>query len=397
MSVKPSLVPFGALSASYFAHIGFFNPYLPLWLKDAGYSLFLIGILTSVQSATRLFAPYAWGALSDRTGERVRLMRYSATVALLSSIGLWFTGPQGWGFVWVLVVLLVMFTHTSSMMPMSEAAMAHLVSAGGSFDARRYGRVRVWGSVGFLATVLGAGIWFETFGIRHFPYWTVVTLSCVAAAVWWMPDLRENTPLSNIHGQSVLQLLNQPKVAWFFASVFFHVLSHMSVYLFFSLYLDANGYSKAHIGMLWAVSVVVEIVFLYTQGRWLPRLPLTAWLAVCAGLCVLRMGITAVGVDVALALVAAQVLHGFTFATHHTVCTAMLSKHFPDQLRGRGQALYTVVGYGLTGVIGGLGGGALTQQFGLASVFWVSVLTAALAVGCAWRCMVAHRAGSLLT
>ena len=28
------IVPFAALSATYFAHIGFFNPYLPLWLKD---------------------------------------------------------------------------------------------------------------------------------------------------------------------------------------------------------------------------------------------------------------------------------------------------------------------------------------------------------------------------
>jgi PPP family 3-phenylpropionic acid transporter len=33
------LVPFAALSATYFAHIGFFNPYLPLWLKELGYRL----------------------------------------------------------------------------------------------------------------------------------------------------------------------------------------------------------------------------------------------------------------------------------------------------------------------------------------------------------------------
>ena len=56
----PSLVPFAALSASYFAHIGFFNPYLPLWLKDLGLPIFTIGLLTSMQSFTRLFAPYAW-------------------------------------------------------------------------------------------------------------------------------------------------------------------------------------------------------------------------------------------------------------------------------------------------------------------------------------------------
>ncbi|MBI5907878.1 MAG: MFS transporter, partial [Burkholderiales bacterium] len=70
---RRQLVPFAALSASYFAHIGFFNPYLPLWLKELGFSLLAISLLTSVQAATRLFAPYGWGALSDHTGERVKL------------------------------------------------------------------------------------------------------------------------------------------------------------------------------------------------------------------------------------------------------------------------------------------------------------------------------------
>ena len=87
---RKQLLPFAALSASYFAHIGFFNPYLPLWLKELGFGLIAISVLTSVQSATRLFAPYAWGTLSDRTGERVKLLRYGATVALLLSVGLWF-------------------------------------------------------------------------------------------------------------------------------------------------------------------------------------------------------------------------------------------------------------------------------------------------------------------
>lgn len=139
------LIAFGALSASYFAHIGFFNPYLPLWLKDLGLSVFDISLLIAVQSATRLLAPYAWGAVSDHTGERVKLLRLGAGVALVSSLGLF----VHLGFWWLAAVLLLMFTHTSFMMPMSEAAMAHLVSSGGAFDAHRYGRVRLWGSLGF--------------------------------------------------------------------------------------------------------------------------------------------------------------------------------------------------------------------------------------------------------
>ena len=130
------LVPFAALSATYFAHIGFFNPYLPLWLQAQGLPITVISLLASVQSVTRVFAPYAWGALSDRTGQRVKLLRLSATIALIASLGLWWPG-SAW---WIGLVLLLLFTHTSSMMGLTEAAMAHLVAG----DWGRYGRVRLW-------------------------------------------------------------------------------------------------------------------------------------------------------------------------------------------------------------------------------------------------------------
>ncbi len=377
---RKQLLPFAALSASYFAHIGFFNPYLPLWLKELGFSLIAISVLTSVQSATRLFAPYAWGALSDHTGERVKLLRYGGTAALLLSIGLWFE----LGGVALFVVLLLMFTHTSAMMPMSEAALAHLVSQGGAFDARRYGRVRLWGSLGFLFTVVVAGGWFEHFGLGHFPAWTLVTLAAVVVSVWWLPDHKEAAHHEDDH-PAIWPLLRQPAVRWFFASVFFHILSHIAIYVFFSLYLDSLGYSKTVIGLLWAVSVLIEIGWFFTQGRWLPRLSLTAWLVLASGLMALRMGVTAGLPQVWPLLLAAQALHAMTFAAHHTVCIALISHHFPGRLRGRGQALYTVIGYGLPGVLGGLGGGVLSSALGLASVFWLAGALAGVATLCAWR------------
>jgi PPP family 3-phenylpropionic acid transporter len=379
MTPRRQLVPFAALSASYFAHIGFFNPYLPLWLKELGLSILAISVLVSVQAATRLFAPYAWGWLSDRTGERIRLLRYSACAALVASTGLWFDG----GVNWLFGVLLFMFMHTSAMMPMSEAAMAHLVTQGGVFNTRRYGRVRLWGSLGFLVTVLAAGAWFEQDGMRHFPAWTVVTMLAVTISVWCLPNLKE-TAHEQVGQVSVLPVLRERAVQWFFAAAFFHVLSHIGIYVFFSLYLDALGYSKTMIGLLWALSVVVEIAWFFTQSRWLPRLSLTSWLMLCSAAMVLRMGITASSAQVLLLLLLAQTLHALTFATHHTVCIALLSQHFTGRLRGRGQALYTVIAYGFPGVLGGLGGGLLSESLGLASVYWVSAGTSLLAMLCAW-------------
>ena len=136
-----TLAPFAALSASYFAHIGFFNPYLPLWLKDMGFGLMAISVLTSVQSVTRLFAPYAWGWLSDRTGERVRLLRYGATAALVCSLGL----SLNFGFVGLLVVLLLMFLHTSAMMPTNAGIAVYFPVRKRSILALRSCSLLWWG------------------------------------------------------------------------------------------------------------------------------------------------------------------------------------------------------------------------------------------------------------
>jgi len=374
------LIPFAALSASYYAHIGFFNPYLPLWLKDMGLGVFDISLLIAVQAATRLFAPYAWGALSDHSGERVKLLRLGASIALIASFGLFLDFGMGW----LAAVLLVMFAHTSFMMAMSEAAMAHLVSSGGAFDARRYGRVRLWGSLGFLVMVFLAGAWFERFGMAHFPAWTALTLGAVCISAWRLPDLKEAAHPHELK-PAVWPVLRKGPVQWLFASMFFHVLSHMGIYVFFSLYMDHLGYSKTVIGLLWAVSVLAEIAWFFSQSRWLSLLSLSGWLVLCGVATVLRLGLISASASVLPLLVLAQLLHALSFAAHHAVCIALLSHHFPGRLRGRGQALYTVIGYGFPGVLGSLGGGLLSARYGLNAVFMASTAIGLVATGCAWR------------
>lgn len=371
------LVPFAALSASYFAHIGFFNPYLPLWLKSLGLEITVISLLASVQSFTRVFAPYAWGALSDHTGERVKLLRISALVALLASGGLWLSGGP-W---WIGLVLLLLFTHTSSMMSLTEAAMAHLVAG----DWGRYGRVRLWGSAGFMLTVFAAGACFERWGMGSFPAWTAATLAMVLLCTWWLPNVKEAPHPTHAAREPIAPALRKPAVRWFLASLFFHVMAHFAVYAFFSLYLDALGYSKATIGALWAVSVVVEIAWFYAQGRLIARRSMERWLVICAAATVLRMALTGGLGGWLAALFVAQVLHALTFATHHTACIALVSRHFPGRLRGRGQALFTVTGYGFGGVLGVLAGGAVVARWGFPAMFAGAAGLGLLALACAER------------
>ena len=61
----------------------------------------------------------------------------------------------------------------------------------------------------------------------------------------------------------------------------------------------------------------------------------------------------------------------------------LINRYFPGPLRGRGQALYTVLGYGVSGVLGGIGGGWLSERHGFAAVFWAAAAAAALGFICA--------------
>jgi PPP family 3-phenylpropionic acid transporter len=266
--------------------------------------------------------------------------------------------------------------------------MAHLVAG----DWGRYGRIRLWGSIGFMATVFIAGAWFEHFGMGHFPGWTLLTLAAVLGGTLWLPDSREKRTDAHDAGSPVGPVLRQAPVRWFFATLFFHVTAHFSIYAYFSLYLDSKGYGKATIGALWAVSVVVEIAWFFLQGRLMRLARMSRWLMVCSLATVLRMALVGVAADWILALVLAQMLHALTFAAHHTACIAVVTHHFPGRLRARGQALFTVIGYGLGGMLGVLVGGALITGLGYEALYGAASLLAALAAACAWRMQRLERA-----
>ena len=119
--------------------------------------------------------------------------------------------------------------------------------------------------------------------------------------------------------------------------------------------------------------------------RWLPRLPLPTWIVLACAVAALRFSVTAAFGNSLALLVVAQAVHAITFAAHHTVCIAFINQHFPGRLRGRGQALYTVIGYGISGLMGGVAGGALSEALGFAAVFWAAGAMGCIAALAAWR------------
>ena len=376
-----------ALSCVYFAAVGLFNPYAPLWYKDMGLPVFALGLLASLPNYTRLFGPFVWGALADKRGHRARLMRIAALASFISALGLLLPfSSMGDIAPYVLgLVILAQFSFNSGLVPLNETLVAsHLKSDTGGMDAARYGHVRVWGSIGFMVMVLISGPVFELVSMKAFPWLVVAVLAVLVWVAWQVPV--HTDPVQEQDTAPPLRLvMKRPEVLWFFAGCFLTVLAHAALYSFFSLYLDGLGYSKSTVGMLWGVSVAVEIAWFFLQGRWLTNTNLHGWLLAAALITALRFGLTAAFGLTLWILVLAQCLHAVTFATQHTVCIALITQYFPGRLRGRGQALYTILGYGVSGVVGGLGGAALSHRYDYVSVFWAACAVGLAAALCCWR------------
>ena len=374
------LLRYAALSFTYFAAIGLFNPYAPLWFQSLGYSTLVIGSIAALQSWTRVLGPYAWGWFGDHTGRRVELIRIAATGSVLAAAGLLGVREA----VPVAVVTGLLFVANGGVVPLYEATVAQLLNTGAGVDPARYGRVRVWGSVGFIAAVTAFGALLELFGIGVFPGFVLAMNVLLLVAAMRLPATRDDA----VHDEPappVLPLLRRPEVAWFFASTFFTVLAHTSLYAFFSLYLVSLGYGKAAVGALWAVAVGMEIAFFWMQGRWFSLLAPPRWLQWVAVLTALRFAAVASAGAWPVLLILAQLAHAVTFAAHHAACITLVHQFFPDRLRGRGQALYTTLGYGFSGVLGGIGGGWLIAHMGFATVFWVAAACGLAAWVCATR------------
>ena len=381
-----SLVPYGALSFAYFASIGLFNPYAPLWFQSLGFSTLAIGTIAALQSWTRVVTPYGWSWLGDHWGHgsrRVDLLRIATAAILVASLGLLVFRDV----VAVAVVVTLIFMANGAVVPLTEAVVAQRLATQQGLDVGRYGRVRMWGSIGFIIAVTLFGWLLQSTGIAALPGWLVLVFGLLAIAAWRLPQTAGNAAViaPAAPGSSVWRVLRRPEVAWFFAGIFFTVLAHTSLYVFFSLYLDALGYGKGAVGALWAVSVAVEIAFFWNQGRWFMRWSAHTWLFAAALVTVLRFSAMAGLGGSWLLLVLAQSLHAITFAAQHAASISLIDRYFAGPLRGRGQALYSTLGYGLSGVIGGVGGGAISQRWGFEAVFAAAALVAAAASLCCWR------------
>ncbi|QWD86020.1 MFS transporter [Polynucleobacter asymbioticus] len=362
---------FGSFFFLYFAYVGLVSPYASLFFLDRGFSVIEIAVLMSMLQITRIVGPFSWGWLSDYLSDRIGIIRFCACLAAATFLSIFFLQTYIAFFIW----MFVLHTILSSLMPLGESATVHALFKDNSFD-KRYGRLRLWGSIGFIVMVLFAGELFQREGIELYPIVGAVILTFLALVTFRLHEPKMERR-KMVKGELLIVLFN-PDVRWFLLSGFFMIFAHAALYVFFSLYLADLGYDKFQIGLFWALGVAAEVIFFYFQSKVLSRLDAEIVLQIAFGIGVIRFILIAF-FPVTWVLILAQLMHAATFGAHHSAATKLLQRWFTGSLQARGQALMATVSYGLGGTLGGLVAGWLWDATQPRNVFVMSALACGLA------------------
>ena len=357
-----------ALFFAYFAFVGIYSPYLSLWFDSRGLSIAQIAVLMSLPQLLRIVAPPFWGWLSDRGSHRVAFLRLSAVGSLL--IVLMF--PLANGPVALAVVLVMMCFMTAGQMPIGEALALERTLG----DAGQYGRIRLWGSIGFVCTVLAGGPLLDHFGMASLPWLMVAALMLLVAVSFALPEQTSARTIRAV--ESAGATLRDPATIAFFVSAFLMIFAHAVLYSFFSLYLERLGYSRTAIGAIWGLGVVAEIALFSVQRSLFARFSPMALLAFSFVVCALRFALVGASDGALWLLLPCQLMHAVTFGLHHSASMALLHRWFGSARQGGAQATFTVVAYGLGGSSGGWFAGWLWEGFSPQAMFYGAAMAAML-------------------
>lgn len=351
----------------YFALLGSTAPFLALYFDHLGFSSARIGELVAIPMLMRCVAPNIWGWLGDYTGRRLAIVRFGAICTLLTFSLILFDKSYAW--LAMVMALHAFFWH--AVLPQFEViTLAHLRG-----QTARYSQVRLWGSIGFILTVVALGRLFEGFSLDVYPQALLLIMAGIVASSWWVPNAQPAPSIHTLAGGGFLKQLTRPGVLAFYASVALMQLSHGPYYTFLTLHLEHLGYSRGFIGLLWALGVVAEVLMFLSMSRILMRFSLRHVLLASFLLAALRWLLLGNFAEHLPVLVFAQILHAATFGSFHAAAIHFVQRSFGPEQQGQGQALYAALA-GTGGALGALYSGYSWNVLGPNWTFSIASLAA---------------------
>jgi len=359
-------VRFTLVYATLFLPFAVATPYLQVLLRKRGFDKEPIGLILGTLEVMAVLAPPVWGWLADRTRRPVLFLALAASGAIPTF--LLFGAVNG---VVAAVVAAVLFGWCyRPLIPLTDGiTFRHINLKGGD-----YGTVRIGGSVAFMV----AALFLERLGIAQSGTGRMILVAMCAACVLNLAGIgllprersrsRTKVPTGR-HGWGAMRVFLTRRFLVFMLCAFLGRVAMMSYYGFFSLYLkEVHGFAYA--GLIWFIGPLSEIPVIYFSRRIMARIGVRNLFALGLAGCAARL----LGFSIApglLFVIPLQFLHSLTFGAYHTASVTYVSRVVPAELQGTAQTLFAAVTIGGGGLLGGVFGGMVAQNWGFPVLYGV--------------------------
>ncbi len=237
----------------YFGVMGVFLPYFNLYLKHLDFSGFQIGVIYGLRTLTMVFFSLAWAFLADRYSIRKPVYIF-CNLAACAAFALYLTTED---FTAMLAITLVYSVFYGPIIAFLEAFTMDSLGRQDEGGKRRYGNIRVWGSMNFILVSLLVG-----WAIDMVPLKIVLVLILAGSVLQGLFSLtvpgKTKPTLTTSFFSHMGQFMNRKALIFLLCS-FLMLASHGTYYGFFSIHLETLGFSNTFIGSAWALASLAEI------------------------------------------------------------------------------------------------------------------------------------------
>ena len=350
----------------YFAVLGIFLPYFNLYCYHLGFSGSQIGALSAVRSLVMVASSIVWGLLADRFNLRRRIYIWCSAASAMTWL-LFLTTTDFWLMLFFTVIYVCFYAPIIAFL--EAFTMDEL-----KIQKESYGQVRAWGSVSFILVVILFGR-----AIDQYPIRLILVLIFVGSLLQALGALRmpryESVDFS-LGPKAGENLLNR-HVGIFLLCGFIMLVSHGTYYGFFSIHLENLGYSRAFIGLTWAVASIAEIGVMIKSEFVFRRFTLERVLIFSFGVAIVRW-LMLFTVHSPIMVLLAQILHAVTYGTFHMASILYMDRLTTEKTKTIGQVANNAVQYGLGLMTGFFLNGFLYEWAGSKILFLMSAGIAAV-------------------
>ncbi len=300
----------------YFGAVAFLFPFLALFYKAQGLTGSQIGLLAAVSPLISFFGAPLWNGAADAT-HRHKLVAVLANLGVVT-IAFIFPSLATFGGMFLMICLYSFFNAPTGSLA-DSAVMALLGDR-----KERYGRIRLWGTVGYGVIAPLASLVIGRYSVK-WAFWGYALIMAVGLLVLIALPFRQSHSSTSFFS-GMRQLFRHRAWVLFLMMVFIAGAGMATYNNYFLVYMQSLGASSALMGLALTIATASEIPAMFFSDRILRRFGARGMLIIAMsviGLRFLAYSITAIPWVILLI----QVVHGLTFATIYTA-----GVYFADQV-----------------------------------------------------------------